>query len=56
MKKKYLIKSKILFKLYLFYFGFKYKFFIKKKSLRHFFRNDKLEMSFSLSLKMTAIV
>ena len=36
MKKKYLIKSKILFKLYLFYFGFKYKFFIKKKSYSQF--------------------
>jgi hypothetical protein len=36
MKKEYLIKSKILFKLYLIYFGFKYKFFTKKKSYSQF--------------------
>ena len=36
MKKKYLIKSKILFKLYLIYFGFKYNFFTKKKSYSQF--------------------
>ena len=36
MKKKYLIKSKILFKLYLIYYGFKYKFFTKKKSFSQF--------------------
>ena len=36
MKKEYLIKSKILFKVYLIYFGFKYKFFTKKKSYSQF--------------------
>ena len=36
MKKKYLIKSKILFKLYLIYFRFKYNFFTKKKSYSQF--------------------
>jgi len=36
MKKKYLIKSKILFKIYLIYFGFKYIFFTKKKSYSQF--------------------
>jgi len=47
MKKKYLIKSKIFFKLYLIYFGFKYKFFTKKSYsqfgedlvINHFFKN-----------------
>ena len=34
--KKYLIKSKILFKLYLVYFGIKYSFFTKKKSYSQF--------------------
>ena len=36
MKKEYLIKSKILFKLYLIYFRFKYNFLIKKKSYSQF--------------------
>ena len=36
MKKKYLSKSKILFKLYLIYLGFKYKYFLKKKSYSQF--------------------
>ena len=36
MQKKYLIKSKILFKLYLFYFRYKYKFFTNKKSYSQF--------------------
>ena len=36
MKKKFLIKSKLLFKLYLIYFSFKYKFFIDKKSYSQF--------------------
>ena len=36
MNKKYLIKSKILFKLYLIYFGLKYRFFTKKKSYSQF--------------------
>mgnify|MGYP001589230392 FL=1 len=36
MKKEYLTKSLLLFKLYLIYFGFKYKFFTKKKSYSQF--------------------
>tara|TARA_Y100000389_G_scaffold155504_1_gene156196 strand:+ start:146 stop:808 length:663 start_codon:yes stop_codon:yes gene_type:complete len=36
MKKEYLIKSKALFKLYLIYFGFKYKFLTKKKYYSQF--------------------
>ena len=36
MKKEYLTKSSLLFKLYLIYFGFKYKFFTKKKSYSQF--------------------
>ena len=36
MKKKYLVKSKILFKLYLIYLGLKYRFFSKKKSYSQF--------------------
>ena len=36
MKKKYLLKSKILFKLYFIYLGFKYKYFLKKKSYSQF--------------------
>ena len=36
MKKEYLIKSPLLFKLYLIYFGLKYKFFTKKKSYSQF--------------------
>ena len=36
MKKKYLSKSKILFKLYFIYLGFKYKYFLKKKSYSQF--------------------
>ena len=35
MKKKYLIKSKIIFKLYLYYFSLKYK-FLNKKSYSQF--------------------
>lgn len=36
MKKKYLVKSKILFSLYLIYFSLKYRFFSKKKSYSQF--------------------
>jgi FkbM family methyltransferase len=36
MKKNYLIKSKLLFKIYLIYFGFKYRFFSRKKSYSQF--------------------
>ena len=36
MKKKLLLKSKLLFKLYLFFFSLKYSFFIKKKSYSQF--------------------
>ena len=36
MKKEYLTKSLLLFKLYLIQFGFKYKFFTKKKSYSQF--------------------
>jgi hypothetical protein len=36
MKKEYLTKSLLLFKLYLIYFGFKYKFFTKKNSYSQF--------------------
>ena len=36
MKKKYLLKSKLLYYLYLFYLGTKYKYFTKKKSYSQF--------------------
>jgi|TARA_B110000037_G_scaffold215091_1_gene271985 hypothetical protein len=36
MKKKLLLKSKLLFKLYLFFFSLKYSFFIKKKTYSQF--------------------
>jgi hypothetical protein len=36
MKKKYLLKLKFLFKLYLVYLSFKYKYFIKKKTYSQF--------------------
>ena len=36
MKKKYLLKSKLLFNLYLFYLGIKYRYFTNKKSYSQF--------------------
>ena len=36
MKKKYLLKSKLLFKIYLIYLGTKYKYFLKKNSYSQF--------------------
>lgn len=36
MKKEYLLKSKVLYNLYLFYIGIKYKYFLKKNSYSQF--------------------